>query len=272
MTQDQVIILAILLVAGAMFLWGKWRHDMVALGTLLTCVIAGVVPSSAAFAGFSHPAVITVACVLVLSQGLQTTGAIDALSTRILPTSTHPTIAIAAITGLAALLSAFMNNVGALALLMPVALQMSSRLNLPPSKVLMPLAFCSILGGMTTLIGTPPNLIVSSFRTAHGGGSFAMFDFTPVGLAVAAAGIGFIALVGWRQVPDRKGPGIEEFDTGAYLTEARIPQKAKAGDDRKYCMRRNPFDQPSDGQLCQCAADQHSRCNAPDEQEWQIRG
>jgi di/tricarboxylate transporter len=228
MTQDQTVILLILALTAAMFIWGRWRHDMVALAALLACVFAGLVPSADAFAGFGHPAVITVACVLVLSQGLQTSGAIDALAERILPASARPEGAIASIITLGAVLSAFMNNVGALALLMPAALQMAARRELPPGKVLMPLAFGSILGGMTTLIGTPPNLIVSSFRASNGGGNFAVFDFTPVGLPVAFAGIVFIASIGWRLVPERKGAGAEEFDTGAYLTEARVPEKGKA--------------------------------------------
>jgi len=228
MTKDQTIILVILAVTAAMFLWGRWRHDMVALGALLACVFTGLVPSGEAFAGFGHPAVITVACVLILSRGLQTSGAIDLLSDRVLPASASPTVMIAVITALAAVLSAFMNNVGALALLMPVALQTAARQHLPPGKVLMPLAFGSILGGMTTLIGTPPNLIVSTFRATDSNSTFSMFDFTPVGLAVAAAGVGFIALVGWRLVPTRKGAGSEDFDVGTYLTEARIPEKAKA--------------------------------------------
>jgi len=228
MTNDQITLLVILIATAAMFLWGRWRHDMVALGALLACVLADLVPSAEAFAGFGHPAVITVACVLVLSQGLQASGAIDALSRRAIPTAAGPTLTIAAITGLAAVLSAFMNNVGALALLMPVGLQIAARQGLPPGKVLMPLAFGSILGGMTTLIGTPPNLIVSGFRATNGGSSFSMFDFTPVGLSVAVIGVAFVALVGWRLVPTRKGSGGEEFDVGVYLTEARVPDKAKA--------------------------------------------
>jgi di/tricarboxylate transporter len=228
LNQDQIEILLILLVTAGMFLWGRWRHDMVAIGALLACVVAGLVPSAEAFAGFGHPAVITVACVLILSQGLQTSGAVDVLSERILPTNAGPTVTIAALTALAAVLSAFMNNVGALALLMPIALQISLKLKLPPGKVLMPLAFGSILGGMTTLIGTPPNLIVSSFRAESGRSIFAIFDFTPVGIVVAVVGVVFIALVGWRIVPARKGVGTEEFDTGAYLTEARVPDNAKA--------------------------------------------
>jgi di/tricarboxylate transporter len=228
MTADQIQILLILAVTIAMFLWGRWRHDIIALGCLLACVFAGLVPSELAFSGFGHPAVITVGCVLILSWGLQSTGAVDLLVQRVLPASGGPTLTIAAITGLGALLSAFMNNVGALALLMPVAIQISHRLKLPPGKVLMPLAFGTILGGMTTMIGTPPNLIVSGFRAQNGMGSFGMFDFTPVGLAVAVCGVLFVALAGWRIVPGREQKGTEGFDTGAYLVEARINEGARA--------------------------------------------
>ena len=228
MTNEQSLILGILLATVAMFLWGRWRHDMVAAGALLACVLAGLVSSADAFTGFGHPAVITVACVLVLSRGLQTSGALDALARYILPASSGPTLTIAALTGLGALLSAFMNNVGALALLMPVAIQIAKRQELPPGQVLMPLAFGSILGGMTTLIGTPPNLIVSGFRRETGASTFAMFDFAPVGLAVAVTGVVFVALIGWRLVPARKQVGAEGFDTGAYLTEARVSEDSKA--------------------------------------------
>jgi di/tricarboxylate transporter len=227
MTQGQVFILSILAATVVMFLWGRWRHDMVAMGSLLACIAAGLVPATEAFAGFGHPAVITVACVLVLSRGLQTSGAVDALAQRILPGATGPTLAIVSLTGLAAVLSAFMNNVGALALLLPVAIQTAARQELPPGKVLMPLAFGSILGGMTTLIGTPPNLIVSGFRAESGASTFSMFDFTPVGFAVAAVGVGFVTLLGWRMVPARERVAGENFDIGTYLTEARISDKSK---------------------------------------------
>ncbi len=228
MTTDQILILTILAATIGLFLWGRWRHDIVALACLLACVFAGLVPTEQAFAGFGHPAVVTVACVLVLSWGLQSTGAVDLLAQRALPSAAGPTLTIAAITGLGAVLSAFMNNVGAMALLMPVAIQLAGRLELPPGKVLMPLAFGTILGGMTTMIGTPPNLIVAGFREQTGAGSFAMFDFTPVGLAVAAAGVLFAALAGWRLVPTREQKGAEGFDTGKYLTEARVTSSAKA--------------------------------------------
>jgi di/tricarboxylate transporter len=228
MTRDQAAILAVLAVTVAMFVWGRWRHDMVALGALLACVAVGLVPGAEAFLGFGHPAVVTVAAVLVLSGALQSSGAVDALARVALPRSAGPTMTTAALTGLAAVLSGFMNNVGALALLMPLAVQTAARQGLPPGKLLMPLAFGSILGGMTTLIGTPPNLIVSGFRAAQSGASFAMFDFTPVGLAVAAVGVLFVVLLGHRLVPARSGAGGIGFETGAYLTEARVAEDSKA--------------------------------------------
>lgn len=227
MSPPQIYILAILTATMGLFIWGTWRHDMVAVSALLACVVVGVVASEEAFSGFGHPAVITVACVLVMSRALQMTGAVDLLTRRLLPSSGGPLLAIGALTGLAALLSAFMNNVGALALLMPVGIQMAKRQNIPPGKVLMPLAFGSILGGMTTLIGTPPNLIVSGFRASAGMGSFSMFDFSPVGLAVALAGVVFVTL-GWKLVPTRERVGVEGFVTGAYITEARVMEGSKA--------------------------------------------
>jgi di/tricarboxylate transporter len=228
MTADQAQILSILAVTIGMFLWGRWRHDIIALGCLLACVFAGLVPSGSAFSGFGHPAVITVGCVLILSWGLQSTGAVDLLAHTALPATAGPTTTIASSSALGAVLSAFMNNVGALALLMPVAIQIAGRLKIPPGKVLMPLAFGTILGGMTTMIGTPPNLIVSGFREQTGMGSFGMFDFTPVGLAVAACGVLFAALAGWRIVPGREQKGAEGFDTGVYLLETRIKEGARA--------------------------------------------
>lgn len=228
MTTDQSWILLILLGTVGAFLWGRWRHDMVALGSLVTCVLTGLVPAGEAFAGFGHPAVVTVACVLVLSRGLQTSGAVDALARAVLPARDGVAFNMAALCVLGAVVSGFMNNIGAMALLMPVAMRLAGRLNLAPGQVLMPLAFGTILGGMTTLIGTPPNLIVANFRAQTGSGGFAMFDFLPVGLAVALAGVAFVALVGWRLVPARKQAGVEGFESGAYITEAHVPEKSKA--------------------------------------------
>ena len=228
MTTPQILVFAILATMMVLFLWGQFRHDIVALLALMACVVTGLVPAEDAFSGFGHPAVITVACVLILSQGLQNTGAVDWLSRAVLPARAGRLTSMAALMGLGALLSGFMNNVGAMALLMPVAVQLSGRLALTPGQVLMPLAFSTILGGMTTLIGTPPNLIVSGFRAEAGGSPFSMFDFAPVGVAVAVAGVAFVALAGWRLVPARKAAGAEGFETGTYLTEVRVPEGSKA--------------------------------------------
>lgn len=223
MTLDQTLILTILVVTIGFFLWGRWRHDMVAVGALLACVLTGLVAPPEAFLGLGHPAVVTVACVLVLSSALQSSGAVNGLTRVLLPSRAGPTLSIAALTALGAVLSGFMNNVGALALLMPVAIQVAGRLDVPPGKILMPLAFGSILGGTTTLIGTPPNLIISGFRDSAGLGLFSMFDFTPVGAAVTLVGVVFIAVLGWRFVPARERSGIDSFETEAYITEVRVP-------------------------------------------------
>jgi len=228
MTLPQILIMAVLVMTLALFLWGRLRHDVVALSALMVCVVLGLVPAEDAFAGFGHPAVITVACVLVLSSGLQNSGAVDVLARTLLPREAGHLVSLSALMGLGALLSGFMNNVGALALLMPIAVQLSRRLNMTQGQVLMPLAFGTILGGMTTLVGTPPNLIVSGFRADSGLGQFGMFDFTPIGAAVAVAGVLFVVLVGWRLVPERKSSAGEGFETGTYLTEVRVPGKSKA--------------------------------------------
>ncbi|MGR9035871.1 MAG: SLC13 family permease [Gammaproteobacteria bacterium] len=211
-----------------MFIWGRWRHDMVAMGALLACVFLDLVEGAEAFAGFGHPAVITVACVLIMGYGLQLSGAVDLVAYRILPSSAGPVLTIMTITSLAGFLSGFMNNAGALALLMPLALRTAAKRGLPPGRILMPLSFGSILGGITTLIGTPPNLIVSEFRAEAGMGYFAIFDFTPVGLTVAVTGILFIGLIGWKLVPVRQKEGAAGFESGNYLSEVRIVEDSKA--------------------------------------------
>ncbi|MFA7611637.1 MAG: SLC13 family permease, partial [Sulfurimonas sp.] len=228
MTTEQILILTILTFTVGMFLWGRWRHDMVGAAALLACVLVGLVPPLEAFAGFGHPAVITVACVLVLSRGLQISGVVDALTRTVLPVQAGVTLSMAALIGLGAVLSGFMNNIGAMALLMPVAIQMAKRLNLTPGQTLMPLAFGTILGGMTTMIGTPPNMIVAGFRAQTDSESFSMFDFTQVGLPVAVAGLAFILLLGPRLIPARKQAGVEGFKSGAYITEARVVENSKA--------------------------------------------
>ena len=224
MTSDQITVLLILGMVVGLFLWGRWRHDLVAVSALVACVWSGLVKPADAFSGFGHPAVVTVACMLIMSKALQVSGAVEVLARHAIPAKAGQMLSLAALTGVGAFLSGFMNNVGAMALLMPVALKLATRLSIPPGRMLMPLAFGTILGGMTTLIGTPPNLIVAGFRAdlEGGKGSFGMFDFSAIGVPVAVLGVAFIALVGWRLVPKRQPEGLEGFDTGAYLTEARI--------------------------------------------------
>lgn len=227
MIPEKFLILLIVLVTAIFFFWGRVRHDVVALGCLLVCVLTGLVGADDAFSGFGHPAVITVAAVLILSGGLQRSGVVDALARRALPSTGGLTIRVLALTGLAAIMSAFINNVGAMALLMPVAMNLARKFEKPPGQILMPLSFATILGGMTTLIGTPPNLIVSGFRADAGLESFGMFDFAPVGLAVAVSGVLLVALVGWRLVPARRPMDADTFETGRYFTEVRVTEDSK---------------------------------------------
>ncbi len=227
MSQDQGLIFGVLVLTVAMFLWGRWRHDMVAVGALLACVLLGLIPAAAAFEGFGHPAVITVAAVLILSRGLQTTGLVDLVTEKVVPRGDNRLLGMTALMALGAFLSAFMNNVGAMALLMPVAIHLSDRYGIRPGQLLMPLAFGTILGGMSTMIGTPPNLIVSGFRADLGVGGFGMFDFSPVGVVVGLAGVLFVAILGWRLVPQREASEGTSFDTGRYLTEARVTEISK---------------------------------------------
>jgi di/tricarboxylate transporter len=226
MTGDQLAIFGILLALFGLLVWGRWRYDVVAFAALMTAVAAGLVAPGEAFDGFGHPATITVACVLVLSRVLAGTGAIDRLTRLVRPATGRTTTHVGALAGIGAAMSAVMNNVGALGVLMPMALQSARKVARSPSLLLMPLSFGSMLGGLITLIGTPPNIIVASYRGQLSGSDFTMFDFTPVGLAVTAAGVAFIALVGWRLVPQRAGARAkgELFDIENYVTEVTVPQ------------------------------------------------
>ena len=223
--MDEAIVFGVLLFALVMFVTARWRYDVVALLALLILTVTGIVPASAAFAGFGHPAVITVAAVLVLSRALYGSGVVDILASWSSRIPRYLTLQIASLSGLTALLSAFMNNVGAVSLVMPVAIRLSNRNRLSPSLFLMPLAFASLLGGMTTLIGTPPNIIISNFRREEVGVDFHMFDFALVGLAVAAAGVLFVTFVGWRLIPRRQPPMSlgDTLDIEDYMTEVRVP-------------------------------------------------
>jgi di/tricarboxylate transporter len=229
MTLEQTILFLIIATTMVLFIWGRLRYDMVAVLALLSAVYLGVVPADNAFRGFGHPAVITVAAVFIVSRALQISGLVDLLVDFLAPTNRNMTLQVGAIGGLAMAFSAFMNNIGALALMLPVALRQALDSRQPPSKVLMPLSFATLLGGLVTLIGTPPNIIIAAFRMDVSGEPFAMFDFTPVGLPVAIAGLAFISLVGWRLLPVTRatvsgsGEGTR-FQIEAYLIESIVPE------------------------------------------------
>lgn len=228
-TLNQVIVFGTLFFALVLFVHGRVRYDIVALLALFVVTITGVVSGEQAFLGFGNPAVITVAAVLVISRGLQNSGLVEMITRGLSHVGNRPTLQVSALTGLVTTFSAFMNNIGALALLMPVSIRMARKSGLPPSILLLPLAFGSHLGGMITLIGTPPNIIISSFRAEYSGKAFTMFDFTPVGLGVALTGLIFLSLIGWRLVPKRSGPGSPEdlFEVKDYLTEVRVREESK---------------------------------------------
>jgi di/tricarboxylate transporter len=223
------IVFGVLAGALVLFVGGWWRYDIVALLALLVLTVVGIVPGDEAFSGFGHPAVITVAAVLVISRGMTNAGVINPIARRLAAINDRPLLQLAALTGVVAVCSAFMNNVGALALFMPVAIAMSRKSGRPASMLLMPLAFGSLLGGLMTLIGTPPNIIIATYRADVMDTPFGMFDFAPVGAAVAIAGVVFISLIGWRLIPQRKGQASpdELFDISEYLTEVRVTEKSK---------------------------------------------
>jgi len=227
--MDQIIVFVTLGLAMVLFAWGKVRHDVVAVICLLILVFSGVLPAEKAFSGFSHPAVISVAMILIVSKGLQNSGLIDSIGRRVLKLGNNITLQIAVLCGIVCVASAFMNNVGALAIIMPVAIHVANKSGYSPSYLLMPIAFASLLGGMTTLIGTPPNIIASSFRQEILGAPYQMFDFAPAGVGVALAGLFFIVFAGWRLLPQRvsgKSPS-ERFRINDYITEVVIPEDSK---------------------------------------------
>jgi di/tricarboxylate transporter len=226
---DQTILFALLAVVLALLIWGRWRYDFVAFGALLAAVLLGVVPAEKAFDGFVHPATIIIALVLIASRGLTNAGVVDHLGRQLNASPRSVPQHIGLMSVIAAPLSAVMNNVAALALLMPLDVQAAAKAGRPPGTTLMALSFATILGGLVTLIGTPPNIVVATFRQQALGQPFAMFDFTPVGGAAALAGLLFVALVGWRLIPARSRKAAENgFDLHDYVAEARVKEGSSA--------------------------------------------
>ncbi|MEL6434191.1 MAG: SLC13 family permease, partial [Pseudomonadota bacterium] len=228
MPSDQTLIFAIFAVLFLLLIWGRIRYDLVAFGALILAAGLGLVPAKDVFSGFGHSAVAIIALVLIVSRGLIGSGAIEKLAARLLDAERPLPVHIAAMAVVGAGISAIINNVAALALLMPLDLETAAKAKRAASKSLMPLSFATILGGMITLIGTPPNIVIAEYRQDALGEAFGMFDFAPVGLTVAFAGIAFVSLIGWRFLPAREGAleQQDEFDKGRYIAELRVNEKA----------------------------------------------
>lgn len=221
---QQLTIFFILASTLILFFYGRWRYDFVAILALLAATITGLIPPEEAFMGFGHPAVITVAAVLALSTALQNSGLVDYIYKIVSKIGGGFLTQLAALNVFIAMISGFMNNIGALAIFLPVTIQIAKKAEKLPSQFLMPVAFSSLLGGMITMIGTPPNIIVAMMRNEAVGEPFGMFDFTPVGLGVALAGVLFLSLLGWTLIPKRKGQTLKEelYEVEGYLTELKV--------------------------------------------------
>jgi di/tricarboxylate transporter len=224
MTHEQFLSMAVLAVTLGLFIWDRLRYDVVALISLLAAIATGVVPMAKAFTGFSDQIVVVVASALVISKALSLSGTVERLLEPLAHRLTTTTRQAAVLVGAVTALSAFMKNIGALAIFMPVALQFSRRIKASPSRLMMPLAFGSLLGGVMTLIGTSPNIIVSRVREDLTGHPFSMFDFFPVGAGIATTGLLFL-IFGWRLLPERRSPTSSaegELRVRDYLTEIRL--------------------------------------------------
>ena len=267
MTTDQFAICLIIITTFALFVWGRWRYDIVSLVALFILVLVDKIlgdnssqlieDPSKAFMGFGHPAVLTVATVLIISRALQNSGVVDLITRSVKPFINNQIAHISSLSGVIAILSAFMNNVGALALMLPVTLKTAWEQKRSPSILLMPIAFASILGGMITMIGTPPNIIIANLRKeqqqqilskaladansqaaaylehlniikeSYEPAAFGLFDFTPVGGIIAILGVCFVAFVGWRLVPkenQKTASSDSLFSLDEYVTELRFPK------------------------------------------------
>jgi di/tricarboxylate transporter len=225
-------MLAFGVLAGMMllFIWGRLRYDLVAIVALLASVILGIVPAKAAFSGFSDDIVIIVGSALVVSAAVARSGVIEALLARLSGGVSRASSQLFLLVGSVTFLSALVKNIGALAMLMPAAFQMAKKSNASPSCFLMPMAFGSLLGGLITLVGTSPNIIVSRVREEMTGRPFEMFDYAPVGLGLSVAGLIFLRF-GYRLLPQgrRAAPTMgEALDISDYVTEARVPAGSRA--------------------------------------------
>ena len=236
--SDAALSTVIMLAALALFVSDRIRPDAVALLILLASWVTGLLTLDEALAGFGSQAVVIVAAVLVVGRAVEFTGAAQAMTSLFVPKVRFAAVRIGGVLLMGAALSAFMNNIAALAITMPIALTVAREHRLPPGAVLMPLAFATILGGMTTLIGTPANLIVSAVREDRVGAPFGMFDMTFVGGAVLAAGLIYLTIIGWRLAPLRAGRVGEETGRNVLVFELTLPIAAAQGRMRVSALRR----------------------------------
>jgi di/tricarboxylate transporter len=224
MTTEQILALTVVVLMMAAFVWGRFRYDVVAAGALLAAVAVGVVPYDAAFSGFSDDIVIIVGSALLVSAAVARSGIMEVAIQRVAPSLRGVRAQLIVLVLVVTVLSAFVKNIGALAIMMPIAFQFAKRSSVSPSVFLMPMAFGSLLGGLMTLVGTSPNIIVSRMREELGGEAFCMFDFTPVGAALAAVGIVFLALFYWLlPARTRETASLHDaIDIKNYISEARV--------------------------------------------------
>jgi di/tricarboxylate transporter len=230
MTLDQSLAFGIIGVTIGLFIWGRLPYDLVALAALLAGVVAGIIPMDKAFEGFSDDVVVIVAAALLVSAAVSRSGAVETAMRPILPYLRTAGTQVPVLVGAVMVASVFTKNIGALAIFMPVAIQLARRTGTSASSLLMPMAFASLIGGLVTMIGTSPNILVSRVREEVTGQPFGMFDYTPVGLGICVAGLVFLAF-GWQLLPrGRKGAASMDaaFTMEDYTTEARLPDDSPA--------------------------------------------
>ena len=228
--SDQYILSITIVSLLGLFIWGKFRYDALASGALVVLIILGVIPSNQAFDGFAHPAVITVALVLIISQGLKNSGLTGLVGKVIGGRSFTKFQFLISLLLIAAVLSSFINNIGALAILLPITLNICQKMDWHPSRFLMPLAFACILGGMNTTIGTPPNIIISEYKSTISSTGFNFFDFSYVGLVITLLSIMFIAIIGNKfiQLRENSNSGSGLIDLKGYLFEVAVNEDSSA--------------------------------------------
>lgn len=227
MNTELLLISAVVLVMIILFIWGKWRYDVISIITLALAGSLGIIPIEKIFAGFSHEAVIIVGSMFVLSRGMINSGIIDSVTRKLAFLAKHPALQLLALTIIVTFLSAFINNVGALALVVPIAIHLAKKSSVSVAMFLLPLAFASHLGGYLTLIGSPRNIIISAFRENAGFAPYKMFDFSYVGIGVVLVGIIFLTIIGWRLIPKRKTRNAEAFEVKNYVAELKVLENSK---------------------------------------------